>query len=175
MIQLKDVIHYYIGCDVIVDGKERGRLLGANPVPNSVGQVYWDIQTEEMQQNEDEDFAMPYNDDTDMGELRIKPILRQLEDITDEEVKEFIEWDKLNGMYLNVRYERIKNGIDIFYSIDAEDQGVYPQYYHITFHTFAPKEFQFLISRSFDLFGLLQSGQAINAKIISNGESLANS
>lgn len=138
MIKLKDVIHYYIGCDVIVDRKEHGRLMGANPIPNSVGQVYWDIITDDMKA-EDEDFCMPYNDDPDIGDLRIKPILRRIEDST---VDEQIEFGKLMGT------------TETAYTV-------------VKYHT--PASFNWLIKNKFDLFGLIETEQAIDAKIFALG------
>lgn len=85
MKKLKNVLHLYIGCGVIIDSGDRGTLLGGTFVPNSAGQIYYDIQTPEMVKAEGSDFHMPYNQDAD-GEPRIKPILRKLEDgITEDE------------------------------------------------------------------------------------------
>jgi hypothetical protein len=164
MIQLKDIIHLYIGCEVLIDGKEVGRLYGINTsYLKSTNQVHYDIQTEQMRIEDGEDFVMVYNDDFD-DELRIKPILRRLEDITDKEIKELIGWDNLNEKYANVSYERGNFGIVINYSIDAGEEGFYQQSYNITFHTFSPKEWVYLLKNGFDLFGLIKSGQAIDAK-----------
>lgn len=156
MIQLKDVIHYYIGCDVIVDGKERGRLMGANPIPNSVGQVYWDIITEEMKL-EDEDFCMPYNDDPDMGELRIKPILRRMEDIAPEhwdcieqDIEELTGIDCLNCSKTGVRFNFLDDQRFGWPIVNAA----------------------LIILRKcgIDMDGLIESGQAIDIKTIPNGQ-----
>lgn len=90
MTQLKDVIQYYIGCRVLIDDKEYGTLRGGTFVPNSIDQIYYDIQTDKMKEDEeDEDFSMPYNDDTG-PKCRIKPLLRRLEDMTEEEIKESV-------------------------------------------------------------------------------------
>jgi hypothetical protein len=86
--KLSDYIQYYIGCDVIIDGREHGKLLGGMFIPNSVDQIYYDIQTEEMRIQDGDDFSMPYNDDPFDSEPRIKPILRRLEDVTDDEWQE---------------------------------------------------------------------------------------
>jgi hypothetical protein len=164
MIQLKDVIHYYIGCKVRVDNEDTATFMGGTLVPNSLGQIYWHLQTGEMKDAEGDDFSMPYNDDPEVGELRIKPILRRLEDITDKEIKELIGWDNLNEKYANVSYERGNFGIMINYSIDAGEEGIHPQSHKITFHAFSPKEWLYLLKNGFDLFGLIKSGQAVDAK-----------
>lgn len=167
MIQLKDVIHFYIGCQVIVDNKDTAKFMGGTLVPNSIGQIYWDLQTGEMRDNDGDDFSMPYNDDPEIGELRIKPILRRLEDMTDGDIMDFIELDKLNKLYVQVSFERCVNGIVVYYGIDAGENngGVFPQTYKITFHSFSPKQFTCLLNKKFDLFGLIESGQAIDAKV----------
>lgn len=161
MIQLKDVIHYYIGCDVIVDGKERGRLLGANPIPNFVGQVYWDIQTEEMRLEEDGDFAMPYNDDPDMGELRIKPILRRLSDITDA------EWNEIEAA---TSIMEMATGMGLFKRAFL-DGGLKDRYHwQITNEGLIE-----LRKRCVDVDGLIASEQAIDAKTILDGACITRS
>jgi hypothetical protein len=181
MIQLKDVIKYYIGCDVIIDGKERGRLMGANPIPNSVGQVYWQIITEEMKL-EDEDFCMPYNDDLDMGELRIKPILRPLASMTREEMKDI--WRIVHGrifpesgkiVYLDAesRYACkrwcMMSGVD---RVGIEFNGTIWADCDLHTHKFNPQIVShYLLSKHFDLFDLIPSKQAIEAKPVANGTS----
>lgn len=148
MTELKDVIHYYIGCEVIIDGKERGRLMGANPIPNSVGQVYWDIITEEMKK-EDEDFCMPYNDDPDMGPLRIKPILKLLEDVSDA------QWNIISIKCVN--HGRGKFVKDSFMSKSHDDRY---------FWTIVNKCLIQLRKMGVDCDNLIETDQAIDAKTI---------
>jgi hypothetical protein len=87
-MNLIDYIHYYIGCDVIIEPgtkkEDRGRLIGGSFIPNSINQIYYDIQTAGMRQDEGDDFAMPHNDDAE-GPARIKPILRRTSDLTEDE------------------------------------------------------------------------------------------
>lgn len=89
-MEIKQFLKYYVGCEVLVDDNERGILMGGDFIPNSVGQIYYYIQTEEMRKNEHVDFSMPYNDHFD-GESRIKPILRRLSSITEEEAKYILD------------------------------------------------------------------------------------
>lgn len=96
----------------------------------------------------------------------IKPILRKLDDITDEEIKELIGWHKLNETYADVSFERCNSGIIINYSIDAGDEGVYKQSHNITYHVFSPKEWKYLLSKGFDLFFLIKNGVAIDSKTL---------
>jgi hypothetical protein len=163
MIQLKDIIHFYIGCEVLIDGKEVGRLYGINTsYLKSINQIHYDIQTEQMRIEDGEDFVMPYNDDFGY-ELRIKPILRRLEDITDEEFKSYLNWDRLNELYENVRYEKCERAYILTYNIPA-DIGSYPMSVTVDFIKLLPDQFLWLIKHGFDLFNLIESGQAIDAK-----------
>jgi hypothetical protein len=177
MIKLKDVIHYYIGCEVIVDGNERGRLMGANPIPNSIGQVYWDIITEEMKKD-DEDFCMPYNDDPDMGELRIKPILRRLESMTEQEMKDVYMIERNRILYstetdfdfrkkelgfiitrLDLLDVRLMIGFNGHVYKVIEDKKT-PTIEPVNNHSLI---FHYLLKCGFDMFGLINSGEAIDA------------
>lgn len=136
-MKLQDNIHYYIGCEVIVDGKERARLIGGSFVPNSCNQIYYDLQTEEMKA-EDIDFAMPYNDDADDPEPRIKPILRKLTDITEEESNE----------YRKFLYGRTDGAHSVIMLVET------------------PRSFDYLIKKHFDVFGLINKGLAIDSKTL---------
>lgn len=93
---MKDIAEYwkhYIGCDVIVDDKERGELVGGNPVPNSVNQIYYDI----ILEGEKDEDIMPYNDDYDNPNKRIKPLLRTLNETTlNDEILEEL-WVVIGG------------------------------------------------------------------------------
>lgn len=146
MIELKDVIHYYVGCRIF-------RISASGAYSD---EYIMDI--DELYRINKETY--PYS---------IKPILRLLEDATDDDIKGFIDYDKLNELYVDVSFERCVNGIVIYYGIDAgpDHGGVFSQTHKITFHTFSPKEWQYLISKGFDLFGLIETDQAIDAKTIS--------
>jgi hypothetical protein len=108
MIDIKEYLKYYIGCDVIVDGEEKGKFVGASLVPNSVDQIYYNIHLYESYKDEDEDFMMPFNDDTS-PDCRIKPILRRLENLTDKENKE------LGKAALNMFTNQISYNADQFH------------------------------------------------------------
>lgn len=165
-MKLQDYIQYYVGCRVIIDPgttkEETGRLMGVCSVPNSINQIYYHIVTDQMAVEEDEDFCMPYNDDADEP-ARIKPILRKLESLTEEQVKHLIGWDKLQELYVDVSYELSKKWIAVNYSIDAGDEGVYNQRYVVDFNVFTPTHFHYLLRQHFDLFGLIDAGLAVDA------------
>lgn len=139
-MKLQDYIQYYIGCEVIVDGKERAKLIGGSFVPNSCNQIYYDLQTEEMKLDDGIDFAMPYNDDVDDADPRIKPILRKLSDITNEEDNEL---------------EAIK-GARVIYRSEPNVEIRYD----------TPDTFHWMLKKQFDLFELIENGLAIDSKTL---------
>lgn len=150
MVQLKDVIHYYLGQKFLFDNHEwriyridkqvTGKRYSANG-----GWRYVTCNINE-----------------------IKLILRSLECLTDEEIKELIGWDNLNQKYLDVSFEKCVNGIIVYYTIDASDDcgTTFPMNHKITFHTFFPKEWQYLLSKGFDLFQLINNKLAIDLKTL---------
>lgn len=149
MIELKDVIHYYIGSYLI----------------NASGNVckFWGFAGDRCE--------IVYEPltlwDTEYYK-EVKIILKRLEDMTDDDIKGFIGWDKLNELYVDISFERCVNGIVVYYGIDTgpDNGGVFAQTHKITFHVFSPKEWKYLISKGFDLFGLIDTDQAIDAKTI---------
>lgn len=165
-MKLQDYIHYYIGCRVfITDCNEYGRLMGGTFVPNSINQIYYMIRSDEMAANEDEDFYMPYNDDAD-DPARIKPILRKLEDMDDDDIKSFIEWDRLSSLYHNVTYKKYTGCIAVHYGIDMDDDVIIPQSHYIHFSKLSQLEFHHLLKEGFDLFNLIKYGLAIDSKTL---------
>ena len=73
----------------------------------------------------------------------IKPILRKLSDMTDEELK-------------NLRSERGN-----LKGVERADMN-----YIIRLNTWSPEDVRYLLSRHFDLFGLISSGLAIDSKTL---------
>jgi len=151
MIQLKDVIHYYVGCQCIMDGKEKGRLMGISPIPNSVNQIYYDVRTEDMTDEED-DFSMPYNDNPDESELRIKPILKRIGDMSRKQFEEIKEG--LSGDIVLAILGSVYNHITILEN-------------RIQTNTLRLLDGLTLIKYGYDVFDLIESGQAIDAKTMS--------
>lgn len=150
--------------------------MGGTFIPNSINQIYYDIQTAEMRDNEDEDFAMPYNDDAD-DPARVKPILRRLEDLTEEEMKSIwqiiikrpfpesgnIVWiDKENRtsckrwcMMSGVDRVGIELNGNVWADCDLQHIKFNP---HLVAH--------YLLQRHYDLFNLIDAGLAVDAKTI---------
>ncbi len=112
MKQLKNYLHLYLGCDT-----NKGKLCSVNIEGICI--------------------VMMNDGQIEAGNIEdIKPILRPLSDMTEEEREEF----------KNVRYGHRLLDISLF--IDLELSATYVKW---------------LLSKHFDLFGLVEAGLAINA------------
>lgn len=175
--KIQDYLPYYIGCLVLIDNNEYGVLNGGTFVPNSCNQIYYDIQTDEMKENEEDDFSMPYNDDADEQPARIKPILRKLDNLQDVEMIEMynIEKNCVPDPELDFDIQRLGYG-NIITRLDMLNVrfmfGFGGQYYKVIEESNPPtiepminqfKLFHYLLSKHFDLFSLIESGLAIDA------------
>lgn len=160
-MKLQDYIQYYIGRRVLVDEKEYGTLMGGTFIPNSINQIYYMIRTDEMVANEDEDFDMPYNDDADEP-ARIKPMLRRLEDITEEE-QVFICHLHMPAGWKGVRL--LENSEDDWGMRILYDQETFKSLY-VRKDRLTPKAFNYLLKQGFDLFGLIDAGLAVDIKTL---------
>lgn len=182
-IKLKDVIQHYIGCKVLVDEKIVGELRGGDFVPNSVNQIYYTIFIKE-----EDDLAVPYNDE-DGDELRIKPYLRKLEDMSKEDAEHFA-WLCMDSDYYLAEDSRVsKDEIDI--DLIPNDNGLMLDinviiYINLTCRCFVggiafkkdgsiilrddnndphpiekiAEKIAWLLSKKYDLFELIESKQA---------------
>lgn len=121
MKEIKDYLHFYIGCEVTIEG-HKNAILGAVGVGHGKQVIIrWPLEDE-----------WSY---ADIGEIR--PILRRLSDMTEEEEAEMVKTQddvKLDG---------------------------YPQ---ITLMVDSGHTFRWLLSKGFDIFNLIDSGLAIDAK-----------
>lgn len=152
-MNIQDYAKYYIGC----------RCLNT-----------WFQANHEMYNNEwvldgyREHSPKPYllgNTETETWTDSIKPILRKLDSITDEEIKELIGFDKIKNVYPDISLERQAHGVSVYYKVDIGDI-TYPQTYDIDFANPAPHETIFLLSKGFDLFGLIKLDEAIDASTL---------
>jgi len=126
--------------------------LGGTFIPNSINQIYYDIQTADMRDKEDEDFAMPYNDDAD-DPARIKPILRRLEDMTEVDARDFLKQAIPGAEYVD------HNDFAVIWKSQGSRADIW-------FLHAPPAAFRYLLQQQFDLFGLIDAGLAIDAKTL---------
>lgn len=82
-----------------------------------------------------------------------KPILSRLEDITDDDIKGLIGYEKLIEMYSGVEYRKERNRVDVNYDVDMEDFGKQPFYHSVKFYQLEPRQFHYLLSKGYWLFG----------------------
>lgn len=147
MAQFKDIAHLYLGCS-ITDGKS---------VTDMSAHMF-------LYGNRIE---------------RYKPILRPLSDMTEDELMECvilfygnrnrdIATQKLRRIKKNVEPKMVtKFGTSIPYSVFGDNDK------HIMTGTLSSgslngEQFLYILKQGFDLFGLIESGQAINKKTIPN-------
>lgn len=151
--KLQDYIQYYIGCkcvrtDITSTGYQYS-LYAYDCDPLS---------------------RAPYYIGSDSGYYwvrEIKPILRKLDSMDDADIKSFLNWNRLNELYVDVSYKKEELAIILNYSIPCDGDIVYPQSV-----TIMPKielrsdQFDHLIKNGFDLFDLIESGLAIDASTL---------
>lgn len=113
--QLKDVIHFYIGCNLLIDGEHGHKLIGV--VCDQCHLIHY-----------------RYNQYGTCSVSVVKPILRPLSSMVTQEDRE------AGRIYRNVIRKRD------FYVDEAHAAKI-----------------AYLLSKHFDLFGLIESGQAIDA------------
>lgn len=130
--ELKDVLHFYIGCkgwDSEAPGEEIMTIIG-----------YSIINGNHLISDEHGNFDIPIKD--------IKPILRPLSDMTDDEIK-YVGEDLKQGTW---NAPDIRSNPKLAWSI----------------HHMNPVVFVYLINQGFDLFDLIESGQAIDKTKLKN-------
>lgn len=143
-MKFKEVAKHYIGCEVFDSFNEEYLKLTARAL-----QGYMDGLAE--------DEAM-----------QIKPILHRLEDMDIETIK---EWDKYTRLHFDnqpdgysLNTEELERALSIVRKKGAAafamSEIVPLAFAHLT---------HFLCSKSYDLFGLIESGEAIDAKTVKKG------
>lgn len=139
--KLTDVIHFYLGCEVLTN-QGKGSLIGV------------------FTSDQDPSERISLEDgDCDCIEW-YKPILRQLDSITEED--RTILFENVFGKFYNYLYQHYRVG-NVFTAekVDHID-GFTKGHVTLSLSSFSPKNFQYLLSKGFDLFGLIESGQAID-------------
>jgi hypothetical protein len=154
--EIKDYIHHYIGCDVAYHFEGRGKLVGISASEVEKGKVIAIIDIGIV------DFQEWYVEEC-------KPILRKLSSMTEVEARDIavimfgqpdsVKWRLENKTnYLNVyrKHYHISFTIDLASGdVDIYDEGGIQTTIN---HHFITK---YLLSKGFDLFGLIDAGLAI--------------
>jgi hypothetical protein len=147
--QLKDYLHLYLGCKLLdLRTEKQGFLIGilnqrVLPVLISIGDevdhVYFD---------------------------QVKPILRPLSNIEAEEMQTLFQLNDYNfSSFENFKGLKVDMENNCIEGYGVRENGS-ENYVSIYFHLLNPDQFRFLIHFTFDLFGLIDAGLAIDATTI---------
>lgn len=163
---IKDYLHLYCNpfhkIKVIVDGKEEKYLWGIDVAEGGyVNITLADKEFRNIDIADDDDGWCVYNDDETLS--RIKPILRPLSTMTEKEAIELVkisEWKQYGEHPHKREYRSYRNGFNeivVSWGESTREKNV-----PVTKEVFGFDEFRFLLSKHFDLFGLIESGLAIS-------------
>jgi hypothetical protein len=140
---IKDYLHLYLGCECIGYSHFKDESTGQNiEVPlkrKIVGVTQYGVELEGGT------FSVAY----------VKPILRPLSDMTEEEKVELFTLNFGNHRFTNFGYDSIECII-----LADKDERIRVG---LSSNSMGANAFLFCLTRGFDLFGLLESGLAINA------------
>lgn len=142
--ELKDYLHLYLGCEVrTIDyyGKEwKQQLLTPQLYSELFHTGHFSYQVE-----------------------FIKPILRPLSDMTEEEKVKVYLWEYAN----NESGELVKNDSDRDFFVVKNEHGMRC---YVNLHHFSAETTRKLLKAGFDLFGLIESGLAIDKTTLIKNE-----
>lgn len=145
MIQLKEVIHYYIG---------QRFLYSSHHEPQNESYVLR---------------ASMLSETVSFGD---RPILRRLEDMGEDEMRLLYRartwWAYIQDSHIKkIGFDKDNlNAINIDYEGPSGSSGYTVGHEIMYMNALMPNQFHYLLKQGFDLFGLIQSGQAIDAKTI---------
>jgi hypothetical protein len=133
-MKLKDYLHYYLHGQIYEVGVSTCTLLG-------IGDCYYTIQTKQGTK-------LTLSDRAD-----IKLVLRRLEDMTEEEAREFLKHAVPGAEYISQNEWGV-----IWKSQDSRSE---------IFYLFGPPAgFHYLLTHHFDLFNLIDAGLAVDEKTV---------
>lgn len=95
----------------------------------------------------------------------IKPLLRQLSDMTKDEITELFKLKGLDYSEVVTRASIDDNFIQIEYKCDGELLSDWQ-----TAKFISPKQFTYLLSHHFDLFGLISEGKALDKNSLKSND-----
>lgn len=148
-MKFKEIAHLYLGCKVFIEGGIIGTL-------NQVDTNKLDITCY------DTVFAYPKFE-------QVTPILRHIKSITKDEILELICHHPKHGPN-EVEYLG-KFGTSLCYRVTFQGpERKYQKMYQTSHFGETPQQFNYLISKGFDVFGLIEAGEAINQKRIFNNK-----
>lgn len=150
-MKLKDYLHYYLYGNIYEVGVTTCQLIG-------IGDCYYTIKTKQGT-------LLTLSD-----RANIKLVLRRLEDMTEEEGIEVTRLVVHSDEFINVNTYRNKFG-DIITTwgllapMERANDAEY-KYNATAERSWSAAQFHYLLSKGFDLFGLIDAGFAIDAKTL---------
>lgn len=144
MKEIKDYLHLYLGCDVLHPDGTTAKLI-------SVGSYECGFLHETNQ------FGSASVDN--FGKL----ILRKVESLTDEEIRDLIQYDKCIKEYKSFQYQFLPEQHVIIISYTVEDEfGTHSNNWSLNLIRMNAHDFAWCIRKGIDLFGLINNGLAID-------------
>lgn len=150
-MKLSDCLHFYLGCECIkTESGTRGKLA-------RIGESMCNLKfSDEIGQNVS--FMIE----------EVKPILRPLSSMTEEEAVEFCKIETTENRHHLIEIHEVKQN-EVWYSDGSRFQGdgideLNDLFIH--FNHLSANQFAWLLSKSFDLFGLIESNQAIDSSTL---------
>lgn len=140
MTELKEVLHLYLGCEVVFNGVEWTMW--------RISKYYCDL------------LGADGHSKNCIHRHEAKPILRHLSDMTEEEAIELAKLSEYEPHFRDVKVERNQyNDFIVTWQGAAEGREVF----NATGEMFyCAEQFQYLLAKGFDLFNLIETGQAID-------------
>lgn len=142
-MKLEEVIHLYLNCEVVVDGFKEEQ-----DIAKLIGIVHEEAQL----------LNTCHNQHGSCHISLIKPILRKLEDMAEEEKNVLFQIvfgdDKTFGSFSYDPVEKLLSAVGVMLSY-----GIYEE-------QMSNRAFAYCLSKSIDLFSLVENGLAIDAKTL---------
>lgn len=151
-LQFKDVAHLYLWCDCLLEGRYKAKLCGFQHNKPILTLYY---ASGEVSYSQKDTFAL--NDYS-----LLKPILRPLSDMTKEEGIEYAQFYCRNKIAVPIDWVEIKMHESGSVNLSIGDGGGGLSLFPGGPHGDKAEAFVYLLKKGFDLFGLIESGQALD-------------
>jgi len=149
--KIEDYLPYYIGQDCMI-GDYKGKI-------QSVGSKEIDFMCVVSGTNQDEESGFYGEDEeNDVKPEMVKPILRPLSDMTEEEAKEVVN-RQFKSWSIPIYEGHSSLCIDVKFQIDVGNKFNHTQ---IDYDRISPDAFHYLLKQGFDLFNLIPAGLAVD-------------
>ncbi len=153
--EIKDYLHLYIGCEVklsnwFLDNTAQKILTGCETcgVSPEARLTFYSPTYKECEDNtpasKSETYSLPMKD--------VKPILRPIHDMTEQEACEFVMAHPFYGKHQTMHWEHYRRAVHFKVIYNGQSRKWCKQ---IPERGETPEQFKYLLSKGFDLFGLI--------------------